>query len=95
MSRKPSREKDVHKNFNYEVQVFHRSARDYIVDTRLVRLTLMSPPGYFDRYLQNSNSRYQHSTISSREYVVLCAARDHRGYDVPSGVLKDASYIVQ
>lgn len=38
MTRKRSQEKDGHDYFSYEVQFLHRSARDYIVNTREVQM---------------------------------------------------------
>jgi hypothetical protein len=52
MSRKRSREKDGHDYFSFEVQFLHRSARDYIVDTRKAQMQARMPdfeviPGIF------------------------------------------------
>ncbi|KAJ5626256.1 hypothetical protein N7510_002565 [Penicillium lagena] len=48
MSRKRSRERDGHDYFTYEVQFLHRSARDYIVNTREPQMRARIPD--FDVY---------------------------------------------
>lgn len=48
MSRKRNRERDGHDYFTYEVRFLHRSARDYIVDTREAQMRARIPD--FDVY---------------------------------------------
>ncbi|KXG49909.1 uncharacterized protein PGRI_058770 [Penicillium griseofulvum] len=116
MSPQRSREKDGHDYFTYQVQFLHRSAREYIVNTREVQMRARLPD--FDVYsgifrlllaefkfalstrkdMEISADGYRDGPLRmalNRVFIVMCAANEIRGYNVPSRFFEEANHIVQ